>query len=371
VIALKLILPRYVLRIVAHHFLAVSGVLLLIVVVLQFTRVLARAAAERFPSDLLWSIIAWGAVQNIAVILPIGLSLGIVLALGRLHEDQEIAAMDACGAGGVRITLSVVVLVAAVAAVLAALSLLYNPLAAAKADAHKTQALLRSAYLNPKAGEFRVFGSEQLVLYAETVDALGRMRGVFAYQADAQSALAMVARAARIERGVDGLPRALVLTHGTLYWSLNRDLRQRIVRFEEQRIGVRLPTPHIGPTPADALQTANLLRSTRADDLAELHGRLAQPVMALVLGGLAIRLARLGPRQSRYSRAALLILIYFVYTNVLTAGETWIVSGRIPASLGLWWVHALVLFGVMAPYAGLTCLRRFFGQSSHAAIRPA
>ncbi len=40
-----MILSRYVFRAVARQVLGVSGVLLLIVVVLQFTRVLARAAA--------------------------------------------------------------------------------------------------------------------------------------------------------------------------------------------------------------------------------------------------------------------------------------------------------------------------------------
>src|SRR5689334_6520146 len=136
-----MILSRYVFRAVARQVLGVSGVLLLIVVVLQFTRVLARAAAEHFPSDLLWTIVAWGAAQNIAVILPIGLALGVVLGLGKLHEDHEIAAMDACGAGGPRVWGPVVALVLGVVLVLAWLSLFYNPRAAAEGDAQKSLAL--------------------------------------------------------------------------------------------------------------------------------------------------------------------------------------------------------------------------------------
>src|SRR6185295_5488292 len=101
------------------------------VVVLQFTRMLARAAAEHFPADLLWMIVAWGAAQNVAVILPIGLALGIVLGLGKLHEDHEIAAMNACGAGGPRIWGPVVLLIGVVALGLSWLSLVYNPQAAA------------------------------------------------------------------------------------------------------------------------------------------------------------------------------------------------------------------------------------------------
>ena len=40
-----------------------------------------------------------GAVQNLALIVPVGLLLGIVLGLGRLYHDSEMTAAQACGAG--------------------------------------------------------------------------------------------------------------------------------------------------------------------------------------------------------------------------------------------------------------------------------
>lgn len=337
-----MILSRYVFRTVARQVLSVSAVLLLIVVVLQFTRVLARAAAEHFPPDLLWTIVAWGAAQNVAVILPIGLALGIVLGLGKLHEDHEVAAMDACGAGGPRVWGPVVALVLAIGLVLAYLSLVYNPRAAAEGDAQKRLALRLGMYLNPHPGEFRSFGGGELVLYAAKVDADGLMTDVFAHRMEDGVESVVVARSGRVERNAQGVPAEMVLMNGTYYVLLNKGLRQRIVHFDEQRIGVHIPIAQQTPTRADAMPTRALFLSAKPKELAELHGRFALPLMALVLGLVAIPLSRLRPRQGRYSRAGMIVLIYFVYTNVITAGETWIANGRTPAWLGLWWVHAAI-----------------------------
>ena len=341
-----MILSRYVFRAVTRQVLAVSAVLLLIVVLLQFTRVLARAAAEHFPSDLLWMIVAWGAAQNVAVILPIGLALGIALGLGKLHEDHEIAAMEACGAGGARIWAPVALLVTGVTVVLAWLTLVYNPHAAAQGDAQKGLALRLGMYLTPHAGEFRSFGGGQLVLYAAKVDEDGLMSSVFAHRADESGESVVVARSGRIERGALDVPVAVVLSNGTYYQLLDRRLRQRIVRFSEQRIGLRVPASQPVSGRPDSIPTSVLLHSKRPREIAELQGRIALPLMALTLGLIAIPLSRLRPRQGRYARAGLIVLIYFVYTNVITAGQTWIVGGRTPAWLGLWWIH--VALGLIA-----------------------
>jgi len=346
-----LILPRYVLRAVVTQVVGVIAVLFLIVVVLQFTRVLARAAADRFPTDLLLTLVAWGAAQNVAVIIPIGLSLGIVLGLGRLYEDHEMAAMASCGAGGPRVTLPLVGLVVLTSAALAWLSLVYNPHAAAETEARKGLALQIGAYINPRPAEFRSFNGGRLVLYAGQVDADGKLTDVFAQRLGEDDEAVVVARSGRIARNEQGLPTAIVLNDGTYYALLSHGLRQRIVRFSEQHLPVQLPTSTRVSARTDAIPTRTLLLSSRPQDIAEWQGRLALAVMALVLGLLAIPLSRLRPREGRYGRAALVIVVYFVYANVIIAGETWIANGRTPAWLGLWWVHGLIAAIALMVYA--------------------
>jgi lipopolysaccharide export system permease protein len=67
------------------------------------------------------------------------------------------------------------------------------------------------------------------------------------------------------------------------------------------------------------------------------------PLMALVLTLLAVPLARLRPRQGRYARIGLAILIYFVYSNLLAAAKVWVARGLLPEGVGLWWVHATLV----------------------------
>jgi lipopolysaccharide export system permease protein len=85
-----------------------------------------------------------------------------------------------------------------------------------------------------------------------------------------------------------------------------------------------------------------LLTSSDPAHRAELHWRLALPIMAVVMGLIAVPLARLRPRQGRYARVGFAILIFFLYINLAIAGKMWIERGTLPEWLGLWWVHAAV-----------------------------
>jgi lipopolysaccharide export system permease protein len=67
------------------------------------------------------------------------------------------------------------------------------------------------------------------------------------------------------------------------------------------------------------------------------------PIMAFVLALLAVPLSHLRPRQGRYARIGLAILLYFLYSNLLSAAKIWLARGAVPAVLGLWWVHAALV----------------------------
>ena len=94
----------------------------------------------------------------------------------------------------------------------------------------------------------------------------------------------------------------------------------------------------------EARPTAALLR-TRATrpQRAELHWRIAMPLMCLVLALLAVPLARLRPRQGRYARVWVALLIFLLYSQLISVGKVWIAHGTLPEFLGLWWTHAVVV----------------------------
>ena len=93
------ILDRYVLREVVTAWLAVTGILLVILLANEVVGVLERAAANQYPQSVVLELIGLGALQYLSILLPVGLLLGVVLAFGRLYHDSEMAAALACGAG--------------------------------------------------------------------------------------------------------------------------------------------------------------------------------------------------------------------------------------------------------------------------------
>jgi lipopolysaccharide export system permease protein len=107
-----------------------------------------------------------------------------------------------------------------------------------------------------------------------------------------------------------------------------------------------------------------LLADLSGERLAELHWRIAVPLGVLVLAVVAVPLSRTQPRAGRYGRVALGVLVYLLYTNMLTAGRLWLERGVIPEWLGLWWVHGLVLA------LGVTLLAREQGWARRAPAAP-
>jgi lipopolysaccharide export system permease protein len=37
------------------------------------------------------------------------------------------------------------------------------------------------------------------------------------------------------------------------------------------------------------------------------------------------------------------IVVYFVYSNLLSASEVWLEKGELPPQVGVWWVHIIML----------------------------
>ncbi len=97
------ILDRYIFREVATTWLAVTVVLLFILMTNQFARVLGEVAKGNLPRGAVFEVIGLTALQYMTVLIPIGLFLSIMLALGRLYRDSELPAMMACrvGPGGI------------------------------------------------------------------------------------------------------------------------------------------------------------------------------------------------------------------------------------------------------------------------------
>ena len=85
------------------------------------------------------------------------------------------------------------------------------------------------------------------------------------------------------------------------------------------------------------------MKSTRGLDQAEFQWRVSAVLLCIVLALLAVPLSKTSPRQGRYSKLALALLIYIIYTNMLNVSRAWLNKEIISFWIGMWWVHVLVV----------------------------
>ena len=337
------ILGRYVLREVVTAWLAVTGVLLIILLANEVVGVLERAAANQYPQSVVLELIGLGALQYLSILLPVGLLLGVVLAFGRLYHDSEMAAALACGVRPGIIYAPVTLLAVMVAAALAWLTLVLAPDAIARALNLRNAALRAGQFAPITAGKFRIFARANAVVYAEEVAPDGTMGNVFVERNSGPEVEVVLAQRARHTVTTDGLTHVLTLYDGERFEGVPGSAEFRIVRFAEHVVPVQVPPIIDAIRDVEARPTESLLNSRDRGERAELHWRLSAPIMCLVLALLAVPLARLRPRQGRYARVWIAVLVFFLYYNLAAAGKTWIARGTIPEAAGLWWTHVIVV----------------------------
>ena len=337
----------------AGSFLAVTGVLLAILLVYQGGAVLARAAELQYPSAVVLRLLAFGAVQNVSLLLPFGLLLAVVLAVGRLYSDNELYAAQACGLDLWRVQRAVLLVAMPVVLLAATLTLQVAPRAAVAEAAMRAEALRSALSVPIQPGQFRSLGGGRTVVYARGVAPGGELQDVFIKRGLGDTVEATVARRARMVMAPDGLSQTIVLQDGERLEGTPGNANWRIVRFAMQNIPLVLPATKPDMVRRSELPTARLVGSVDPEDRTELQMRLGWPLMTLVVSLLALPLGRLRPRQGRFSRVWTAVLVFALYANLLQAAAVWLERGDTPAALGLWWVHALlavlVWLAVMAP----------------------
>jgi lipopolysaccharide export system permease protein len=336
-------IDRYILKEVTLSWLAVTGVLYAVLLSQQLAQVLGQAAERGYPKEILLSLIGLMSLQNGTLLLPVGVLLGISLALGRLYHDSEMAALRACGVGPLRLLRAIGVLGLVVTGACAWAVLDLAPAAFARAQTLQKAAIQAAEFGLLEPGKFHAFAHGTAVFYAESADRDGTLRKIFIQRRADDHVEVMLADQARHIISPDGSLHTLVLYDGERFDGSPGNPVMRRVRFAEHGIPVRMDTVVGGAARVEARTTGDLRRDGSPEATAELQWRISLPLMVLILTLLAVPLAELEPRQGRYARVGLVILTFFIYTNLLSVARTWLEKGLVPAYLGLWWPHALAL----------------------------
>ena len=359
------VFDRYLLKEVINGWLAVTLFLWLILVSNRLVRYLGDAVSGDIPGNVIFKLIGLKMVWYLVHVVPFALALGVVLALGRLYRDNEMTVMSACGVGPWRIYKPLLGLGVVLAIILAWLSLYISPEVQGMSFKLENLAKQQADMTLLGAGRFNELQNGRLTFYAERLSAdKQKMENLFIVlrSIKEQEKLPQLLTARSAYRKVDAGTgdSFLVLVEGYRYEGKPGEANYRIMKFGEYGVRIDLPGHPEEQERQESIPSAALLGSSDPKDVAELQWRLAMPVSVIVLLLLAVPLCKSSPRQGRYGRLVVAILLFVVYYNLLATAKYWVGEGAGPAAIGLWWVPVLpvLLTIVLLNSEHLRCLFR-------------
>ncbi len=349
-----MIITRYLTREVLNALLLVTIVLMLIFFCQQVLRYLNYAAIGKIPASILFELVGLEAPFLLSLLLPLGLYLGIMIAYGRLYADNEMAILQMCGYGRLRIMKLSAWLAFAVAAVILCLMLWVNPWVSAKqrqvlASDEATLQLVQTMI----PGRFQVSPNGTHVMYVEKLSRdRQRAETVFLAQekvsrdesTDQHSWMLVLANEGYQIKDKETQEDFFVTTDGYRYEGTPGQNDYKVIQFRKYAVRVPPTNVHISHIADETLSTSQLWQDySNPKRAAELQWRFSIALSAILLAFLAVSFSVLKPRQGRYGMLFPAIVTYIIYVNLLFIARHWVEQGKVPIWLGMWWVHGLLI----------------------------
>lgn len=342
---------RYLISEVFKSQLAVFLVLTTIFVSQKFVRVLADASEGDIPGQLVLTIMLLNLPQLAGLILPLSVFLGVLLAYGRIYSENEMTILHACGISEWYVARITVLFSLLATLVCASFTLYLSPWAYEYEYQVIEQAEASSGLSTLIAGRFQETGNQKAVVFVQDLNRESTtLEKVFVAQApkshliDDKSKVSIVyAESGHVVEEASGVQR-LILSNGHRYQGNVQQKNAELVDFEAYQLQIRDQEVERKRRKIRAYPTEQLWNDTESDAIAEWQWRLAIPLSIPILVLIAVPLSSVNPRQGKFAKMIPALGLYIFYYVILIAGRSALEDGKIPASLGLWWIHLSTLF---------------------------
>ncbi len=319
---------------------AILLILLVFFLVHRLGQYFTQAASGLLNAQAIWPLLGLQALRVVPLLLPFALLLAMVLTLGRLQRDSEMAAMHAAGFGGWRLYRPILVLCLPLMGLLWWLNTTGVPAAMKLHSQLQAQARHEAELSLFTPGRFRELLGGKLVFYVGRLNAEQGFEEVFIqrHTADHLTTITTAWRGFQTIDEAQGV-RYLVLEAGHRYEGYPGTPDFDSVTFDRLALRLdQLATPNPERQRREALTMDELLATNAPWASAEVQRRQHTVWMVLVLASLAPLIARAPPRSGRYSRVLAALLVWVIYVNLLQTGETLLRQERLPEG-GLWLIH--------------------------------
>jgi lipopolysaccharide export system permease protein len=346
------VLSRYLRREILLSCAAVAAVLLIVIFGGLMTDVLSKIARGHFPPGLLIPQIALRVPMALVMLLPLAGFLAVLMSFARMYRDAEMAVLAASGFGEVNLLRPAAQFGLALALLTGMLSLQISPQARDIAAEMAERANRELAVAGLEPGRFVELSGSGAVVYASELDGDARQLADVLIVRERRGQLEVIRAAAGAVHTLPGGAAELELVGGERVALPEDGLAVERAAFDGASLLLpeRLKPERIDPLERQSLPA--LLQQWQSEGgraaRAELEARLAAPLQALLLVLLAPVLARSAPRQLRWDRVVIGMLLFLVYANLSALAKGWYALGRGPEWLGTGWVHALMALIVLA-----------------------
>ena len=295
-----------------------------IVIAQRITYYIGIAANGSIASNSINTLLGFSMLKFLPMLLSLTLFLAVLLTLTRQHRDSEMVIWFSSGQGLAAWIRPILTFSGPVIILIAFLSLFVTPWATNKSSDYKTQLQKQDELATITPGVFKESKQANRVYFVESFNQLGAtVKNIFIQSVQHQKLGVIVAKQGHRET-MENHDNFLIMEQGRRYEGKPETSEFSSTTFE--KYAVRLEAKETKEPPAKVIQAVpiNVLLSVHnPTNNAEIQGRIATPISALILVLLAIPLSFVDPRSGRSSNVAMAVLIYIIYINMIS-----IVSAR-------------------------------------------
>jgi lipopolysaccharide export system permease protein len=337
------IIDRYIMREICKPAAAICTALMVLFGCFIAARYLEDSVQGQLPGSTAALLVLLRVTIALEVLLPTTLFLSVMIAFGRLYRDAEMTAMFACGMRMTRVLRPVVFVALSAGLMVACLSLYIRPWAWNEFFELKARAEANFDMTRMKGGNFYEIEDGKKVIFADSVDnGINQARNVFMQINHPGKMQIIYANQANQYPQETTTEPVLVFQNGRSYEFSETDKAGEILQFET----LTMPLVSREEMPLEqkvkAVSTEQLMYSRNREEIAELQWRLTAPFSTILLALLGVPLSRSSPRQGKYAKVPLGILVFAVYYNLSAITKKWVGQGVVGSIPGIWWTQLLL-----------------------------
>ncbi len=271
-------------------------------------------------------------------------SSGILLAMGRFYRDSEMTALFACGVGYISVFRPAMLAGVMGVFLIFMLTIWINPWAAQYEQQLKAGLQDRSALDFLTAGKFVETNDGSSVIFIQSGNAeKTQFEKVFVHrQVRDGSRQVEIAKTLHYQKNEDTDQEYIIFSDGQSTTGKAGSANYTITQFKHHGVLIPRVDPAAPRLKAEGMDLGQLWKSRNKTEKAELQWRISIPLASLILALLAVPISHTSPRQGRFAKLAIAILIYIPYSNLLVLARKWIADCSVSPLFGMWWVHLLV-----------------------------